>query len=117
MAVLDWPATTFHTQLEETVVEEPESYQPVSPLMVGAVPYVIPFPPVTVKKYWVTVVVVIAWAPLIGMALRTVTVETVETGLLEPPLILYADILVPVPADLPFMPLRINVTLVPLSYQ
>ena len=38
MASRDWPATMVQTQFEDTVVEVPVSYQPVSPEIVDAVP-------------------------------------------------------------------------------
>ena len=88
IAVRLWPETVPQTQFEDTLVDVPASYQPVSPLIVEAVPYVTPLPPVTVKKYWVTVVVVTACGDEMLNALRTITVPVVETTLLEPELIL-----------------------------
>jgi hypothetical protein len=74
-------------------------------------------PESNVTWYWVTAVVVMACSAEIDSALSTVTVPVVETGLLDPPLILYPVILVPAPADLPYTPLMVSVTGVDESYQ
>ena len=60
--------------------------------------------------------VVIVWGAEIEIALSTVNVPVVLSGLLDPPLIAYPLILVPEPPDLPYIPFRVKVTDVPESY-
>jgi hypothetical protein len=85
-----------------TVTEVPESYQPVSPAIVGAVmPFSEPVGSSSVSRYCVTVVAVIEWGASIELVENAENVLAVASSVGLPPSNVKEAVLEPVPADLP----------------
>jgi hypothetical protein len=77
------PAALLYTPLDETVVDCVESYQPASPEIGVAVPYVTPLAPATVRKNCVTVLA-LTWCVADIVWDAVVNVPVVASLVLDP---------------------------------